>query len=347
MRDYGKVAPSFWIGSTGKALRGDPQAQLVALYLMTGPHSSMTGVFYCPLIYIANETGIPLEGASKALRRLQSDGFCVYDDDAETVFVREMAKFQIGEDLKPTDNRVKGIVKDFLSMPKGLIRQAFYDRYRDDFRLPGDRPANGKTKAPSKPLRSQEQEQEQDNSLLSETVADAPVRTCTVSETSEGSSPGKKRPKGRIAYSQEFDQEFWGPYPTDENMSKSKAWEKFQDLSPEDRRRAIQAVPAFARYCRQNPDYRPVHAVRFITDRRFDGFLEAKQAQHQAAPRDQEKGWANQLTLWKRGSWNGYWGPEPLTPGCSIPADFVKRWEASAAPLAPFTQSHHAEAHHG
>ena len=48
MRDYGKVSPGFWIGETGKALRGDMEAQIVALYLMTSPHATMTGVYHCP-----------------------------------------------------------------------------------------------------------------------------------------------------------------------------------------------------------------------------------------------------------------------------------------------------------
>lgn len=57
MRDYSKVNGQFWTGKTGKALRGDAQAQLVALYLVTSPHSNMIGVFHCPVLYIAHETG--------------------------------------------------------------------------------------------------------------------------------------------------------------------------------------------------------------------------------------------------------------------------------------------------
>lgn len=51
MRDYGSVSPQFWIGKTGKALRGKPEAQLLALYLMTCPHANMIGVFHCPVMY--------------------------------------------------------------------------------------------------------------------------------------------------------------------------------------------------------------------------------------------------------------------------------------------------------
>ena len=162
MRDYGKVSPQFWIGPTGKALRGDAHAQLLALYLMTSPHSNMVGVFHCPVLYMAHETGIPLEGASEALLRLIEAGFCTYEWDSETVFVHRMAAYQVGEALSPKDNQVKGIQKDYEKMAPALIKQAFYAIYSVAFHLPPSDENQRKTEAPCKPLASQEQEQEQE-----------------------------------------------------------------------------------------------------------------------------------------------------------------------------------------
>ena len=45
MRDYSKVSAQFWVGKTGRALSGDMQTQVVAMYLMTSPHANMIGVF--------------------------------------------------------------------------------------------------------------------------------------------------------------------------------------------------------------------------------------------------------------------------------------------------------------
>ena len=42
MRDYGKVNGQFWTGKTGKALRVDAQAQIVAMYLVTSPDVTYT-----------------------------------------------------------------------------------------------------------------------------------------------------------------------------------------------------------------------------------------------------------------------------------------------------------------
>ncbi|MDO8346372.1 MAG: hypothetical protein Q7S85_00580 [Rugosibacter sp.] len=136
MRDYARVSPQFWIGMTGKALRGDRDAQLVALYLMTSPHATMIGVFHCPVMYVAHETGLTIEGASKGLRRVVEDGFCSFDDDRELVWVHEMARFQIGAELKPNDNQVSAICRAFLQIPECQIRRGFHARYRDAFHLP-------------------------------------------------------------------------------------------------------------------------------------------------------------------------------------------------------------------
>jgi hypothetical protein len=151
MREYGKISPQFWIGKTGKALRGHPEAQIVALYLMTCPNSEMTGVFYCPVLYIAQETGLGLEGASKGLARVCEVGFCTFEAETDTVFVHEMAKFQIGEELKPADNRVIGVQKTYASMPDGLIRRGFYEKYKGIFFLQKEAKKGSPSKAPSKP----------------------------------------------------------------------------------------------------------------------------------------------------------------------------------------------------
>ena len=130
MRDYSKVSAQFWVGKTGRAMRGDMQTQVVAMYLMTSPHANMIGVYHCPIVYIAHETGSPIEGATKGLKRLCDDGFCTYDDDNEMVWVHEMAKFQIGDELKPGDKQIKGLQKQFEALPESHVKQGFYEKYK-------------------------------------------------------------------------------------------------------------------------------------------------------------------------------------------------------------------------
>ena len=198
MREYGIVSPMFWVGETGRALRKDPNAQRVAIYLMTSPSSEMTGVYYCPLTAILNDVGSfeapykplvspskaplegstsPLEGVKQAILTLIKLDFCFYDFESEFVFVKEMARWQIGESLKEKDNRVIGLRKYVKSMPKPIAAR-FLERYNDDFHLgfdlddyaewlkgkpsPDIAPCKPLRRGYMEPLRSQEQDQEQD-----------------------------------------------------------------------------------------------------------------------------------------------------------------------------------------
>jgi hypothetical protein len=75
-RTYARVLPTFWTGSTGKALRDlGRDAQVVAMYLITSPHSNMAGLYHLPLPYLAHDVGMTIEGASKVLRSLFEVGF--------------------------------------------------------------------------------------------------------------------------------------------------------------------------------------------------------------------------------------------------------------------------------
>ena len=66
MREYTKVSPTFWIGYTGRQIRhfgGD--TQLLALYLLTSPHSNSVGLYYCPLDTIANALNFTIRIVSR------------------------------------------------------------------------------------------------------------------------------------------------------------------------------------------------------------------------------------------------------------------------------------------
>jgi uncharacterized protein YdaU (DUF1376 family) len=77
----------------------------------------------------------------------------------------------------------------------------------------------------------------------------------------------------RTTYPELFEN-FWDGYPTDANMSKKKTFDVWRRLSDEDRENAIASLPGFKGYCSSHPDYRPVHAERYLSQRRFDGHLE-------------------------------------------------------------------------
>lgn len=201
MRKYSSITPKFWIGRTGRKLRGDISAKLVAAYLLSCPNNDMTGVFYCPLCQISAETGLPLEapsvplpspfqgplkGIREALETLEREDFAIYDYESEYVFVKKMALFQIAPELKPTDKRVTGIRTAIESMPDNF-KHLFIKEYNECFNLGfKDIPSpeiqefgvqtqeeeelpSSPFQAPSKALRCQEQEQEQEQETYTRT----------------------------------------------------------------------------------------------------------------------------------------------------------------------------------
>ena len=238
MRDYSKVSGQFWTGKTGRSIRGDMQTQIVALYLMTSPHANMIGVFHCPLIYIAHETGSPLEGALKGLQRLIEGGFCTYCEESETVWVHEMAKFQIGNGLKATDNRVKDVQKQFQALPEGRIKQGFQEKYGDLFHLGREGENTSPLEAPSKPLRSQKQEQEQEQNKT------------------------KGQPDG-------FD-EFWKTYPRKVGKAAAeKAWSKAKGVDLSTILQAIERARATEQWLKDGGQFIP-HPSTWLAQRRWE-----------------------------------------------------------------------------
>lgn len=167
MRGYSVVAPQFWIGDTGKALkRAGSEAVIVGMYLMTSPHANMLGLYYLPQIYIGHETGLGIEGASKGLASCIEAGFCDYDKESEMVWVHEMARYQVGEALDPKDKRSKGVQNDYDALPANPYLEAFFSRYGTAFCMTKKRASKGKSISPIQPpsesLASQEQDHHQE-----------------------------------------------------------------------------------------------------------------------------------------------------------------------------------------
>lgn len=204
MRDYGKIAPQFWTGTTGRALRKDRDAQIVALYLMTSPHATMLGIFQCPIAYIAHETGLPSEGASKGLQKLQELGFCSFDEEADLVWVHEMARFQVGASLKPKDNRVAWLNREFRTLPASPLISAFLARYgeaycldREGVETPSETPLPSPSPraSPSQSKAKQEQKKEDAAPPPDGGEAHPPIPQPAKSGASSGNGGSSKTPR--------------------------------------------------------------------------------------------------------------------------------------------------------
>ena len=144
MREYARISPRFWMGETGKAIREKGfEAQILALYLLTSPHSNMIGLYWCPVSYMAHETGLSIEGATKGLASLYELSFCAYDDASEIVFIYEMAKYQIGDHLNEKDKQAKGVQNAYEELPKNPFLPMFFDSYSLAFKMTNRRGYEG------------------------------------------------------------------------------------------------------------------------------------------------------------------------------------------------------------
>lgn len=199
-RSYSTVAPGFWTGRTGRQIRAMGQAaQLVALYLITCPGASGTGVYYLPLPTLAHETNCSLEEARCILQALERVDFARYDESEEMVWVVNMAREQIDEVVKVGDNRWKWLVKEIESFRSSRFFEPFMRRYYDAFQLgsafEGTFVKGEVSKeAPSKPLPSPSEEAsgkpEEPQEAPSKPRAGAGARAGTASGTAAAAGAG-------------------------------------------------------------------------------------------------------------------------------------------------------------
>ncbi len=110
-------------------------------------------------------------------------------------------------------------------------------------------------------------------------------------------TPENEIARAGARYSAEFEEKFWQPYPRTPTMSKLEAWKAWQK-SLDDHAAIIAAVPRYAAWLRSKPDHPAVHACRFITQRRFDGFGEPEPTAELPAGSFYAKAESAQLAAW-------------------------------------------------
>ncbi len=137
----------------------------------------------------------------------------------------------------------------------------------------------------------------------------------SLSETGSDNAPKQE------GYSPQFE-EFWKAYPRTANMSKKEAFDAWKKLGPDDRAACIAAIPGYVAFLKTKPDLETIHACRFISKRRFDGYnLSAA-----TVVTVDEKTWRSRLRYGRRlGKWSvSDWGPLPGADGCRVPAHLLE-----------------------
>jgi hypothetical protein len=168
MRDFARIVPTFWTRGTGKLLRKDPTAQVLAFYFMSAPNSGMTGIYYLPRPVMENDTGLSASEIDAALIKFDRLRFAAYDAMSELVWIPNLPRHQVGEAMGgPTDKRHKGFVRELRQLGRHpfvnecviLYAEAYFlpeDLYAESSGRWGWRSENPNASTPSKPKPDQD-----------------------------------------------------------------------------------------------------------------------------------------------------------------------------------------------
>ena len=131
---YRSIYGSFWTGPTGRAIRAEGLAvRVLAMYLITSPHSTMIGLYYLPLSYICTDTGIGEADVRAGLAVLARLGFARYDETTEWVWVVAAVEWQVNT---KSPSQVKGAASLFeASQASPALRHDFWTRYHTTLAL--------------------------------------------------------------------------------------------------------------------------------------------------------------------------------------------------------------------
>lgn len=164
-RVYWRVSPLFWTDEKVTGTDGTPpwsdDTKLLALYLLTGPHRNLEGLFRLPLAYIAADLGWDMERLREPFRVLLDERFIEYDNKACMVLIVNALDYQSPDN----DNHAIAGVKKLAELPPSplfarllqladlysvpLARQ-LRERLPERFRQPcGEPPAPAPAPAPS------------------------------------------------------------------------------------------------------------------------------------------------------------------------------------------------------
>ena len=114
MRDYGLVHNTFWSSPTTADL--DSDAKVLALYLLTSPHTTTSGAFRLPDAYACEDLRWDAKRFRNSLETISRAGFVKVDEATRWVWIVNFAKFN-----KPANPNIrKAAIKQVQGMPESV-----------------------------------------------------------------------------------------------------------------------------------------------------------------------------------------------------------------------------------
>ena len=138
MRTFAVIDPRFWtlLSRTGTEIRrAGLDVTALALYLVTSPHSNALGVYYLPLAAASAELGVSLAEVRRLLEAVCATGFAQYFETDSMIWIPEMARYQIGESMKPRDHRRQWALRELRKVEGTPAHGKFLERYGEAYGL--------------------------------------------------------------------------------------------------------------------------------------------------------------------------------------------------------------------
>ncbi|MFM2322171.1 MAG: uncharacterized protein RLZZ225_324 [Pseudomonadota bacterium] len=154
MREYGSVQTQFWSDLALQNL--STHAKLLAVYLLTGPHTTMLGCFRLPAGYVAEDLKWEVETVCNTFKELTQIGFLIRDTESNWVLITHFLTWNPienpnqGKSLSKLFNRVPPQATVFKPLIKILLTQRYLEQGFEN-----------RLGALCQPLQNQEQDQNQ------------------------------------------------------------------------------------------------------------------------------------------------------------------------------------------
>jgi hypothetical protein len=175
MRDYGKVHTRFWSSDTIRSL--SDSGRLLAMYLMTSPHSNIAGVFRLPDGYVCEDMQWTPEQVAQGFSELFAKGFANRCETTKWVWIIKHLEWNQPEN----PNQRKSAAKIAQSVPSDCAWRLDFIRVCGPSLGLEPEPKSNPSLTVVKPFPNQEQEQEQEQEQDEETsspLSAAGLPTC-------------------------------------------------------------------------------------------------------------------------------------------------------------------------
>ena len=128
---YKQVHETFWTAPDVK--KYTPNQRYLFIYFITSPHAHYSGLYYLPLVYIQNETGMSVKDIKTGISFLSEKGHVFYDYDREVIFVKSEMLYQLDNirdgKVLLNEKHILGLKKHFDTLHKSPLIGKFLEIY--------------------------------------------------------------------------------------------------------------------------------------------------------------------------------------------------------------------------